>query len=58
MKRAVEDLSRDWLLAAFDGQIMHFLPDISDTKRTGNKPVQRTPGWRRASKLAPTARRR
>ena len=42
MKRAVEDLSHDWLLAAFDGQTLHFLPDIPDTKRTANKTVQRT----------------
>jgi len=42
MKCAVEDLSRDWLLAAFDGQILHFLPDIPDTKRKANKTGQRT----------------
>jgi hypothetical protein len=41
MKRAVENLSHDWLLAAFDGQTLHFLPDIPDRKTTTNRTVQR-----------------
>ncbi len=42
MKGAVEDLSRDWLLAAFDGQTVHFLPEIPQPKRTANQTEQRT----------------
>ena len=30
MKQAVERKSLDWLLAAFDGQKLHFLPEIPD----------------------------
>lgn len=42
MKRAVEGLSRDWLLAAFDGQTLHLLPDVPDAKRTANHALHRT----------------
>jgi hypothetical protein len=28
LKQALANLSNDWLLAAFDGQVLHFLPDI------------------------------
>jgi hypothetical protein len=28
LKKAVQTLSRDWLLAAFDGTILHLVPDI------------------------------
>jgi hypothetical protein len=28
LKQALTNLSKDWLLAAFDGQMLHFLPDI------------------------------
>jgi len=28
IRRALEALSTDWVLAAFDGEQLHFLPDI------------------------------
>jgi len=30
IKQAVERTSQSWLLAAFDGQTLHFLPEIPD----------------------------
>lgn len=30
IKQAVEQASRGWLLAAFDGQTLHFLPEMPD----------------------------
>jgi hypothetical protein len=36
LKRAVAQLSTDWLLAAFDGQTLHLVPDIpARGKRSG-----------------------
>jgi hypothetical protein len=36
LKRAVNQLSTDWLLAAFDGQTLHLVPDIpARGKRSG-----------------------
>lgn len=32
IKQAVERASRGWLLAAFDGQTLHFLPEIPDDR--------------------------
>jgi hypothetical protein len=32
IKRAVERTSQGWLLAAFDGQTLHFLPEIPDDR--------------------------
>jgi hypothetical protein len=48
LERAVANLSCKGLLAGFDGQTMHFLPEIADTKRTANKSVQRTGASRSA----------
>jgi hypothetical protein len=48
MKLAAENLSLDWLLCAFDGQNLHFLPDVPHAEGTANQAVQRT----RASRFA------
>ena len=31
LKKAVADLSADWLLAAFDGQTLHLVPDVPES---------------------------
>lgn len=46
MKQAVERVSQDWLLAAFDGQTLHFLPEIPDDR-----------GYPSAGANGPSARR-
>jgi hypothetical protein len=33
MKQAVAQVSKDWLLAAFDGETIHFLPEIPSRSR-------------------------
>jgi hypothetical protein len=33
MKQAVAQVSKDWLLAAFDGKTIHFLPEIPTRSR-------------------------
>lgn len=33
MKRAIGKASKDWLLAAFDGETLHFLPEIPKRSR-------------------------
>jgi hypothetical protein len=39
LKQAVASISTDWLLAAFDGQMLHFVPVIDETvvRRRPNK---------------------
>ena len=42
LKQAVASISTDWLLAAFDGQTLHFLPVIESTivRKRPNKPIE------------------
>lgn len=35
LKKAVANLSTDWLLAAFDGQTLHLVPDIPERGEAG-----------------------
>ena len=48
MKLAVENLSLDWVLCAFDGQTPHFVPDVPQSERTANQAVQPTGASRSA----------
>lgn len=51
LKQAVASISTDWLLAAFDGQTLHFLPVIESTivRKRPNKLIETEAKRRRGS---------
>jgi hypothetical protein len=55
LKEAVPRLSKDWLLAAFDGNTLHILPEIPC--RAPGKPVRNEPlQWGAKNRPRPSAK--